>query len=96
MKLRDIKMLPTRKPPQEELEEPVQVQVSPEQLRQMWELVRREDRLLVFALTPLLQYVNRPDDLEPRLKYAIDMMVIAAAERISRNCKKDLEDDQAS
>jgi hypothetical protein len=52
--------------------------------------------LLVFALAPLLLYVNRPDDLQPRLKYVIDMMLIQVCERLARICKKDFEDTQAS
>jgi hypothetical protein len=60
--------LPTRKPPELTDKEPIPVNATPEQLWQMWELMRREDRNWLYVLNQLLVPRSREDDPSPRVQ----------------------------
>lgn len=49
-----------------------------------------QKRLWLRAITPLLQMRSREDDPSGRVQLALDMMHIAACERISRILRSDL------
>ena len=54
-----------------------------------------QKRLWVRALIPLLQLRSRESDPSARVQLALDLMYIAATERIRRLLRSDLPDDQA-
>lgn len=54
-----------------------------------------QKRLWVRALIPLLQLRSRESDPSGRVQLALDLMFIAACERIRRILRSDLPDDQA-
>jgi hypothetical protein len=90
--------LPTRKPPQEEPEEPIEIKVLPERLRQMWLDQRNQDRLLLDSIGHMLaarrieeeQYLRQVEDgMARRVQFAIDKMIIAMAERATRMLNMD-------
>jgi hypothetical protein len=53
-----------------------------------------QKRLWVRALIPLLQLRSRESDPSSRVQLALDLMHIAACERIRRLLRSDLPDDQ--
>lgn len=52
-------------------------------------------RLWIKAVTPLLQLRSRDTDPSVRVQLALDLMHIAACERLARLLRSDLKDDQA-
>jgi hypothetical protein len=82
-------------------EEPIQIRVSPEQLRQARLDVRKQDRLLVFAIGQILasrrveakQLLHRSDGaMARRVQFAIDKLHIALAERAARIVQNDVDE----
>ena len=53
-----------------------------------------QKRLWVRALIPLLQLRSRESDLSGRVQLALDLMHIAACDRIRRLLRSDVEDQQ--
>jgi hypothetical protein len=54
-----------------------------------------QQRLWVRTLLPIVNAPAQYDHDEPRVRYAVEMAAIAAAERIGRICRGDLIEDES-